>query len=274
MLFENKIVWVTGGGSGIGEALAMEFAKQGAKVVISGRRKERLDAVVANIGQEHGQGRGLALPLDVTDEAAVYAAVQEIQSHFGGLDVAVANAGFGVAGRIEKLTAEDWRRQFDVNVVGLTTTVRAALPLLRESGGRVALLGSVMSQLTMPGNGAYASSKYAVRAIGQTLSMELAGSGVSCTTLHPGFVESEIGQVDNDGVFDEERRDPRPQRFMWTSARAAKVCVQAIASRKREFVFTGHGRVAAFLGRHFPSLNHLVGARGEQKKASKKSSKR
>jgi NAD(P)-dependent dehydrogenase (short-subunit alcohol dehydrogenase family) len=265
MLFENKIVWVTGGGSGIGEAMAMEFANQGAKVAVSGRRKERLDSVVATIGPE----RSLALPLDVTDEEAVHAAALKIQSHFGGLDVAVANAGYGVAGRIEKLTAEDWRRQFDVNVVGLTTTVRAALPLLRERGGRVALLGSVMSQLTMPGNGAYSSSKYAVRAIGQTLSMELAGSGVSCTTLHPGFVESEIGQVDNGGVFDEQRKDPRPQRFMWTSARAAKVCVQAISSRKREFVFTGHGRVAAFIGRHFPGLNHLVGARGGSKKLPK-----
>lgn len=257
MLFENKIVWVTGGGSGIGESIAKEFAKQGAKVVVSGRRKERLDAVVAELGED----RSLALPLDVTDEEAVHAAAQTIKSHFGGLDVTVANAGFGVAGRIEKLTAEDWRRQFDVNVVGLTTTVRASLPLLRESGGRIALLGSVMSQLTVPGSGAYAASKYAVRAIGQTLSMELAGSGVSCTTIHPGFVESEIGQVDNVGVFDGERKDPRPQRFMWTSARAAKVCVRAISSRKREFVFTGHGRVAAFLGRHFPGLNHLVGAR-------------
>ncbi|MFK7998704.1 MAG: SDR family NAD(P)-dependent oxidoreductase [Polyangiales bacterium] len=257
MLFENKIVWVTGGGSGIGEAMATEFAKQGAKVVVSGRRKERLDAVVAKLGEE----RSLALPLDVTDEEAVHAAAQAIKSHFGGLDVTVANAGFGVAGRIEKLSAEDWRRQFDVNVVGLTTTVRASLPLLRERSGRIALLGSVMSQLTVPGSGAYAASKYAVRAIGQTLSMELAGSGVSCTTIHPGFVESEIGQVDNGGVYDEGRKDPRPQRFMWTSARAAKVCVRAIASRKREFVFTGHGRVAAFLGRHFPGLNHLVGAR-------------
>lgn len=265
MLFENKIVWVTGGGSGIGKAMAMEFAKQGAKLVVSGRRKERLDEVVAAIGEE----RALALPLDVTNEEAVHAAAKQIQEHFGGLDVAVANAGFGVAGRIEKLTADDWRRQFDVNVVGLTTTVRAALPLLRERGGRVALLGSVMSQLTVPGNGAYASSKYAVRAIGQTLSMELAGSGMSCTTLHPGFVESEIGQVDNGGVFDDSRKDPRPQRFMWTSARAAKVCVRAIASRKREFVFTGHGRVAAFLGRHFPGLNHLVGARGGAKKLPK-----
>ena len=199
------------------------------------------------------------VPLDVTDESAVHAAAALVVAEFGQLDVVVANAGFGVNGAIETLTAEDWRRQFDVNIVGLTSTVRAAIPHLKATRGRIALLGSVMSQLTLPHSGAYAASKYAVRAIGQTLSMELKPSGVSCTTLHPGFVESEIGQVDNDGVFHTGKKDPRPQKFMWPADRAARVCVNAIKKRKTEFVFTGHGKVAVFIGRHFPGVNPAAG---------------
>jgi len=109
-----------------------------------------------------------------------------------------------------------------------------------------------------PGAGPYHASKYALRAIGQTLAMELHGSGISVTTIHPGFVESEIAQVDNAGQFQADRDDKRPAGLMWTSERAARTMVDAVWKRKREFVFTAHGKVAAWLGRHTPSLVHAV----------------
>lgn len=262
-LFEDKVVWITGGGSGIGRALALEFARQGARVAISGRRQERLDEVAAEItalGTE-----GLGVPCDVTEESQVEAAVQQVVDHFGQLDVAVANAGFGVMGKVEKLTADDWRRQLDVNVVGAAITARYALPELRKTRGRVAFIASVAAMLSMPGGTAYSASKYALRAIGQGLSMELHGSGVSCTTIHPGFVESEIAQVDNEGVFHEDRDDDRPQKLMWKADDAARVSVKAIHKRKREYTFTGHGKVGAFIGRHMPGLVHFAMTRGNKK---------
>jgi len=152
------------------------------------------------------------------------------------------------------LTAAEWRRQLDVNVVGLALTARHALPHLRPTGGRIALVGSVAAFLPAPGTGAYAASKAAVHSIGETLAAELRGSGVSCTTLHPGFVESDIARVDNEGVFHDGRPDLRPARLMWPTDRAARVMVRAIHRRKRVYVFTGHGRIAAFLGRHAPFL--------------------
>jgi short-subunit dehydrogenase len=181
---------------------------------------------------------------------------------FGRMDVAVANAGFAVAGRIEKLGADDWRRQLDTNVVGLAITARHAIPHLRKTGGRLALVGSVASMLSTPNVGAYAASKFAVRAIGQALAAELHGSGVSCTTLHPGFVESEIGHVDNHGVYREDFEDRRPRRLFWSSERAARVMVRAIERRKREYVFTGHGKIGGFVGRHMPGLVHFFVTRG------------
>jgi len=254
--FEGQVAWITGGGSGIGKALALELAREGAHVAVSGRREARLQEVAREVSAIGG--RGLAVPCDVRDEAAVREAADQVASVLGRMDVCVANAGFGVVGKIEELTAEDWRRQLDVNVVGLTQTVRFALPHLRQTGGRIGLLGSVAAMLPLPKNGAYVASKYAVRGIGQTLSIELHGSGVSCTTIHPGFVESEIAQVDNEGRHDPSRKDPRPAKLMWSAEKAAKAMVGALHRRDREHVFTGHGKLAGFVGRHMPGVAHLL----------------
>jgi NAD(P)-dependent dehydrogenase (short-subunit alcohol dehydrogenase family) len=252
--FDKQVVWITGGGTGIGRALALEFARQGATVAVSGRREERLQEVVQAI--EAKGSKAIAVRCDVTDEASVAEAAQKVVRTLGGLDVAVANAGFSVAGRIEKLSAADWRRQLDVNVIGVAMTARYAIPHLRERKGRLALIGSVAAMLSTPGMGAYSASKYAVRAIGQALSAELHESGVSCTTIHPGYIESEIARVDNQGRHDPDREDRRPKNLMWSADRAARVMVDAIAKRKREYTFTGHGKLGAFAGRHLPGLVH------------------
>ncbi len=188
--FEGSAAWITGGGSGIGKALALELARQGADVAVSGRRVDRLEGVVAEI--EALGRRGLAVPCDVTDEASVEAAVAQVVDGFGKLDVAVANAGYGVTGRFEKLTAADWRRQLDVNVVGAAITLRTALPHLRETGGRAAIVESVAGMLFLPAQAPYVASKAAARGMGLCLSAELHRSGVSSTTIHPRLVASEI----------------------------------------------------------------------------------
>ena len=263
--FDKQVVWITGGGSGIGRALALAFAKEGAAVAVSGRREERLHEVVQEL--EARGAKGLAVRCDVTDEASVAEAVRAVVRTLGGLDVAVANAGFSVAGRIEKLSAADWLRQLDVNVIGTAMTARYAIPHLRERKGRLALVGSVMSMMSMPGLGANSASKYAVRAIGQALAVELHGSGVSCTTIYPGYTKSEIAQVDNQGRFDASRKDGSPKTLMWSADRAARAMVSAIAQRKREYTFTGHGKVGAFAGRHMPGLVHYGLTRCKKQKA-------
>jgi NAD(P)-dependent dehydrogenase (short-subunit alcohol dehydrogenase family) len=236
--------------------MAVEFAARGAKVAVSGRRSERLDETVAVL--EAMGSSGLAVPCDVTDEESQAAAVAAVIERFGQLDVAVANAGYGVDTRFEKITTEQWRGQLDTNVIGAAITVQQALPELEKTGGRVVLIASVASMIAYPRGAAYTASKAAVRYMGLCLSQELHGSGVSCTTIHPGFIESEIGQVSNDGVFDGERKDGRPAKLLWKVEPAARVMVNAIERRKVEYVFTGHGRFLAFMGRHFPGLVHFL----------------
>lgn len=261
---DGLVAWVTGGGTGIGRGLALKFAADGGDVALSGRRADRLEAVAAEV-RALGR-RALVLVCDVTDEAACAGAVLAIEHELGRLDVAIANAGFGVSGRIEQLTADDWRRQLDVNVVGVANTAKHSLPALRKTKGRLVLISSVMGMVAMPAQGPYSASKFAVRALGLTLSQELHGTGVSCSTIYPGFVESEIGQVGVDGTFDPSRQDKRPQKLMWSSERAADVIWSAVWKRKREYVFTSHGKLGGFLGRHLPGLVHFAMTRESSKK--------
>jgi NADP-dependent 3-hydroxy acid dehydrogenase YdfG len=263
-LFENDVVWITGASSGIGRALAESFALHGARVVVSARRMERLSELTRSIADKGGQA--LAVPCDVCDEVALANTVKAAVNHFGKLDVAVANAGISVPGKIRDLTAADWRRQLDTNVIGVALTARHALPELERSKGRHAVVASVAGLLATPGSGAYAASKFAVRAIGQALSVECHPLGVSCTTIHPGYVESEIALVDKAGLVDESKEDPRPKNLMWPADRAAEVMVRAIHARKREYVFTAHGKVGAFFGQHFPGLVHQALVRGGAKR--------
>jgi NADP-dependent 3-hydroxy acid dehydrogenase YdfG len=250
------VAWITGASSGIGRASAVELARRGATVAVSARREDRLAELVAVLGRTGV--RAMAAACDVCDERHVRSAVGAVVGELGRLDIVLANAGRSVSGTIEELSADDWRRQLDVNVVGAALTARHAIPHLRDSRGRLAFTGSVAGFMVAPGYGAYHASKYALRALGRTLSAELAGTGVSCTTIHPGFVKSEIMKVDNDGGVVDAREDVRPSLLMWSAEDAARVMVDAIVARRRELVFTGHGKIAAWLGIHFPSAMHAV----------------
>jgi NAD(P)-dependent dehydrogenase (short-subunit alcohol dehydrogenase family) len=254
--FEGRVAWVTGASAGIGRELARELARRGAAVAVSARREDRLGELAQEISR--GGGRALAVACDVTDEAQVAAAADRVATELGSMDVAIANAGFAVNGPFDSLSPETWRRQLEVNVLGVVLTARAALPQLRGTRGRLALVGSVSAMVSTPGGAAYCASKAAVRALGQTLSLELHGSGVSCTTVHPGFVASEIGQVDNEGRLHPDWKDRRPQALMWPADRAARALLDAVERRRREAVITGHGKLAAWVGRHAPGLLHFA----------------
>lgn len=260
--YAGKTVWITGGGTGIGRALAVEYGRRGARVAVSGRRPGPLEET-GRLVEEAG-GEAIALICDVTSEEDLEKTVAEIVAAAGGLDVVVANAGFGVGGRIEDLSAEDWRRQFETNVIGLVMTVKVSIPHLRKTRGRIALMGSVAGTLGVPNSGAYSASKFAVRGIGQVLTAEHAAEGISCTTLLPGFVESEIAKVDNLGQYQEDWEDRRPAALMWPADRAARAMFRAIHRRNTEAVITGHGKVATFFANHAPRLTQNLMARAGQ----------
>ena len=253
---EGQVAWITGGGTGIGAALAGEFARHGATVAVSGRRQDRLDAVVSQV---EALGRtGLSILCDVRDDASVATAVAEVVRRAGRLDIVVANAGLGVGGRFESIALEQWQNQIDTNVIGVVSTLRHALPHVRPVKGRLVVISSVMSKVAMPKSAPYSTSKFALLGLCRSIQQELAGSGVSLTNILPGLVASELPQVDNDGQFRQEREDRRSRILTWPADRAARVMVRGVLRRKREVTITTHGKVAGFLGQHMPGLMHWI----------------
>jgi short-subunit dehydrogenase len=246
-------VLITGASSGIGAALAREYAKRGAKLALFARRTEKLEEVCRPLRDAH------AIQCDVTDDAQVHRAVREALDALGGtLDVVVANAGIGVTGTVEELSIDDYRRQFETNVFGVLRTVKATMGALRRSSGRIGIMGSVSGFLSLPGTSAYAMSKFAVRALAEALGAELSSDGVSVTHIAPGFVESEIRKIDNAGQLHAAQRDPIPPFLLMPNAIAAHQMVEAIQARKPEAVITNHGKAAMFLATRFPRTMHSV----------------
>lgn len=250
--FAGQVVLITGASSGIGAALAREFARQGADVVLLARRADRLAALAREI---EGTGRrALVVTADVTVDGDLDRAVASTEAAFGRLDVVIANAGFGVVGPVESLTLDDYRRQFETNVFGVLRTVQATLASLKASRGRLVILGSVAGHIATPGSSPYSMSKFAVRALAEALGHELAPHGVSVTLISPGLVESEIRRVDNAGRLSDRAPDPVPSWLVMPAERAAHQIVDAIGRRRREAVITAHGRATVFLNRHAPWL--------------------
>ena len=254
--FQGSSVFITGASSGIGEALARAFALEGARLALAARRLERLESVRQELMPAAAEV--LAVPCDVTSRPSLDAAVAQTAEAFGGIDVAVANAGFGVTGFFQDLSTADFRRQFDTNVFGLLDTVYAVLPHLRASKGRLALISSVSGRVGSPGSSPYVASKFAVTGLAASIYYDLRADGVSVTCIEPGFVESKIRMTDNAGRFHEDWNDPVPPWLVVPRDRAARAIVSAIYKRKPEAVITGHGKLAVWSARHFPRTVRFI----------------
>jgi len=240
--FDGQVAFVTGASSGIGAALARELARQGADVALAARRRDRLEALAAEI--RAGSRRALALECDVARDGDVERAMARTAAELGRVDVVVANAGFGVVGALERLSLEDYRRQFETNVFGVLRTVYAGLPELRRTRGRLVLVGSVSGHVALPGSSAYAMSKFALRALAEALDGELAPHGVSVTLVSPGLVRTEIHEVDSRGVRHPGARHPAPDWLRMPADRAARRIARAVARRRREVVLTALAHVS------------------------------
>ena len=254
--FQGSSVFITGASSGIGEALARAFALEGARLALAARRLERLESVRQELMPAAAEV--LAVPCDVTSRPSLDAAVAQTAEAFGGIDVAVANAGFGVTGFFQDLSTADFRRQFETNVFGLLDTVYAVLPHVRASKGRLALISSVSGRVGSPGSSPYVASKFAVTGLAASIYYDLRADGVSVTCIEPGFVESEIRMTDNAGRFHEDWNDPVPPWLVVPRDRAARAIVSAIYKRKPEAVITGHGKLAVWSARHFPRTVRFI----------------
>ena len=187
---KNKVALVTGGSSGIGEAVALQLAKAGAKVVVAGRRESEGQAVVKAI--EKAGGQALFLKTDVSREPDVKALVDKTLATFGRLDFAFNNAGVeGTAGlTMDKQTEENYRRTFDINVLGLLFSLKHEIPAILKNGGAIVNTSSVVGQIGMPGFGVYTASKHAVNGLTRSAALEFAKQGVRVNAVAFGTIQT------------------------------------------------------------------------------------
>lgn len=173
---------ITGVSSGLGRALAEAALRRGDRVAGTVRTEE-----AAALFQAAAPGRALPVRLDVTDEDAVNDAVARVEKETGGIDVLVNNAGYGLVGAVEETTLAEARAQFDVNLFGTLTVLRAALPYMRaRRAGRILNVTSVSGLVGWPSLGVYSSSKFALEGLSETLALEVAPLGITVTMIEPG----------------------------------------------------------------------------------------
>jgi meso-butanediol dehydrogenase / (S,S)-butanediol dehydrogenase / diacetyl reductase len=187
MRLEGRTAIISGGGTGIGAATARLFAREGAKVVVTGRRPEPLQTVADEVG-------GRAVAGDTADPEHVAEAVSIAREAFGGLDIVVANAGVGFGGAAADVDDERWGRTFDVNVTGAFRLIRAALPSLLERGrGSIVIVSSVSALVSGTEGAAYQASKAALLGLTRSLAVDYGPRAIRANALLPGWVVTEMG---------------------------------------------------------------------------------
>lgn len=264
MKLAGKRVLITGASAGIGAASAKAFAQAGARVALAARRKAKLEAVLDVVKAEGGEG--VVVACDVCDPASLEIAAKKVRAAFGGLDMALVNAGFGVTGPFQKLKPDDFRRQFETNFFGALNTIYAVLPDLLESQGHIGVVASVAAMATSPNTAPYNASKAALAVLAESMSFDLAPDGVTVTLINPGFIESDIRRTDNRGQVHENAPDPVPAWLVCPAEKAARQIVRAMARRKPELIITRHGKLFMAMARHFPRAHRALMRRAARRK--------
>lgn len=187
---EGKVVVITGGSSGLGEATARLLAERGAKVFLGARREENLKGIVDGIRSDGGEAGYRTA--DVTKREDVEGLVDSAVSEFGRVDVIVNNAGLMPLSPLDALKVEEWETMVDVNIKGVLYGIAAVLPKMQSQGdGHIINLSSVAGHVVFPNSAVYAGTKFAVWAISEGLRQEV-GDQIRTTTISPGAVESEL----------------------------------------------------------------------------------
>ncbi|WP_135502242.1 SDR family oxidoreductase [Roseovarius aestuariivivens] len=189
----GKVIVITGGSSGMGEATARDLAAKGAKLALGARRKDRLDSIVKDITDAGGEA--VAVETDVTKLDDVQALVAKAKDTFGRVDVIFNNAGLMPLSPLESLKIDEWDQMIDVNVKGTLYGIAAVLPIFKEQkSGHVINVSSVYGHITVASGAVYCATKHAVRSLSEGLRQEVKDYNVRVTVISPGAVDTELTQ--------------------------------------------------------------------------------
>lgn len=246
---KGKVVIITGASSGIGRALAYEYAHKGSQVVIAARNID----VLKNMEKEFGSDNCLAVACDVTDEQSCKAMVEQAVNRFGHIDVLINNAGISMRANFLECSIETLKRVMDVNFWGTVYCSKYALPYLLQVKGSIVGVVSIACFLGLPGRTAYSASKFAIRGFLDTLRVEYRKQGLHVLVAAPGFVASSVRENALLADGSTQGKSPRNEGKMMTAESCASHIYKAVKRRKRLLVLSFvNGKLAVFVSKWWP----------------------
>ena len=258
---KEKVVVITGASSGIGEALARRFAREGSKLVLAARRIDRLQALENELeGTEV-----ITVQTDVAVEGDCRNLIGKAIERFGKIDVLINNAGISMRAIFEDVELDVLRRLMDVNFWGTVYCTKYALPYLLQTRGSVVGVISIAGHVGLPGRTGYSASKFAVRGFLDTLRIENLKKDLHVLVVAPGFTASEVRKVALNAKGNTQGESPRDESKMMSAEECANHIFKAVVKRKRQLVLTFvEGKLTVFLNKFFPALldklayNHMA----------------
>ncbi len=252
MEFSEKVVIITGASSGIGRALTIEFAKQGAFVVAAARSKDKLASLEANLKKS---GSNLfVIPTDVSREADCKNLVDSTISKFGKIDILISNAGISMRALFVDSDISVVKKLMDVNFWGAVYCTKYALPFLLKSGGSLVGVSSIAGYKGLPGRVGYTASKFALQGFLETVRSENLKNGLHVLIACPGFTSSNIRNTALAADGSQQGESPRDEDKMMSPEDVAVKIARAIDKRKRTLVLTTEGKLIVWLNKFFPAL--------------------
>ncbi|MEA3478187.1 MAG: SDR family oxidoreductase [Bacteroidota bacterium] len=262
MKLANKVAVITGASSGIGKALAIAMADEGAKLVLGARNKEKLDEVITDItfkGRE-----AIAIQTDVSDENDCKNLIITAYEKYGRIDILINNAGISMRALFNDSKVDVLKKLMDVNFWGTVYCTKYALPYLLESKGSVVGVSSIAGYKGLPGRTGYSSSKFAMHGFLESLRIENLKTGLHVLIACPGFTASNIRNTALNAEGTQQGESPRDESKMMSAEEVAKHIIEAIIKRKDRLTLTSQGKTTVLLNKLFPRFmdkmvyNHMA----------------
>jgi short-subunit dehydrogenase len=249
---QNKVAIVTGGTSGIGKAIAQEFAYHDFTVIITGRKKKTLEEVATGFAE--AGAKVYPIVADVSQEADNQKMISEVMDQFGRIDCLINNAGISMRALFKDLDLAVFKKVMNINFMGSVYATRYALPHIIRQKGSVIAISSINGHRGTPARTAYTASKYAMNGFFEALRTELLKTGVHILVVSPGFTSSNIRNRALTGSGQEQGESPRDESKMMSAETVAAKVYQAYVKKKRDLILTRQGKLAVWLNKLMPGM--------------------
>lgn len=252
----GQVIWITGAGSGIGKALALAYNEEGNAIILSGRKEAQLNEVASLLA------RSYVLPLDVTDEAAISAAVQKVKEKFGHLDVLINNAGVSQRALVSETSNEVGRKLMEVNFFGSVHLTKAALPLFMDNKkGSIVAMSSAAGKFGFPLRSYYAASKHALHGWYEALGLELKDTDIHVMVVCPGRIKTDISKNALTGTGEAHAEMDPGQDSGVSVEKCASAILKGIRNKKAEVYVGGSEILMIYFKRYAPWLFRFIAKR-------------